>query len=106
MVAANTFSDSRISPYEAATYRSVFGDMLQALSSGGNRILLGRKGWAMPSIPDVAFRAESMKAKLQTLGVSSEQLAHWLRPLPPMPDEDKFILTDQFSPANLLMSRN
>mgnify|MGYP001648216654 FL=1 len=60
----------------------------------------------MPSIPDVAFRAESMKTKLQTLGVSSEQLAHWLRPLPPMPDEDKFILTDQFSPANLLMSRN
>lgn len=106
VVAANTFSDRRISPYEAATYRSVFGDMLQALSSGGNRILLGRKGRAMPSIPDVAFRAESMKTKLQTLGVSSEQLAHWLRPLPPMPDEDKFILTDQFSPANLLMSRN
>ena len=106
VVAANTFGNRRLSPYETATYRAVFGVLLQVQTTGGNRILFGRKGQRWPDVGVIKQRADDLADTLRPLGVASRQLVMSLRPVaPPVLDEEQYVLTDQFSPANLLLSR-
>lgn len=100
MVASNTFAKGPLAPYEAATYQSVFGDVYMVDMLLGSRILLaGRDG--VPPHDTLMANAEAMRRELTTIGVQSWDLE--ARPQPRAVDHRP--LTDQYSPANLLLER-
>jgi len=98
VLAANTFASSRLYHFESATYFSAFGDFYRLKRS--NRVILVREG-ALPDRGELARNAEVVEGKLTPFGVGKE----WLLPLfevesgwPP----STRVLTDQYSPSNLL----
>lgn len=100
VLAANTFAGGRLARHEAATYQAVFGPMLKLMPHGGNRILLAQKdGFA--SKEDIVRRGRELQEQLQAFGVSANELLNLIRPLESASDIP--ILTDQFSPSNLLL---
>ena len=100
MVASNTFTKGPLAPYEAATYQSVFGDVHMVDMLLGSRILLaGRDG--VPPRETLHANAEAMRRELAKIGVQSWDLE--ARPQPRAVGYRP--LTDQYSPANLLLER-
>jgi spermidine synthase len=100
VLAANTFSVSKLYDHESATYYSVFGDFYGLKQN--NRVILLRLG-GLPDKAEIARNAELLEPRLRPLGVDRA----WL--LPQIEIErswpaDTRILTDQFSPSNLLNS--
>jgi spermidine synthase len=102
VLAANTFATSRLYHFESATYYSAFGDFYRLKSS--NRVILVRAG-GLPEREELARNADILEARLAPLGVGRE----WLLPLigvesgwPP----GTRVLTDQYSPSNLLNVSN
>jgi spermidine synthase len=102
VLAANTFATSRLYHFESATYFSAFGDFYCLKSS--NRVILVRPG-GLPGRDELARNAGLLEARLVPLGVGRE----WLLPLigvesgwPP----GTRVLTDQYSPSNLLNVSN
>ncbi len=98
VVAANTFSSSRLYDSESATYSSVFGQFFNLKS--GNRVILATTG-SLPTRESLGRNADTLEAQLQRLGTGRESL------LPIFSLDVKWpagtrILTDQYSPANLL----
>lgn len=101
VLAANTFSTSRLYDHESVTYSDVFGLFLNLrLRSSGNRIIFaGRR--PPPSLMTLAARAKTLAEALTPYGVPIEDYparfstkADW--------DVDASPLTDQHAPANLL----
>jgi spermidine synthase len=101
VVAANTFSSNRLYPYESATYAAVFGTFYNLKL--GNRII-----WAQPN--QLAERsaletnAKAFDAAFDKRGFDPD----WLLDLASTDrdwDKDAKILTDQFSPSNILNAR-
>jgi len=100
VIVANTFSDSALYDHESATYRAVFGSFFNLKLA--NRIIVGRVGGL--SADDLATtrkNASLLEAQLMRRGTGSEFLlplfstkVDW--------DPDSRILTDQYSPSNLL----
>jgi len=100
VLAANTFSVSKLYDHESATYYSVFGDFYGLKKN--NRVILLRMG-GLPDSTEIARNAELLEPRLRPLGVDRA----WL--LPQIEIErswpaDTRILTDQYSPSNLLNS--
>lgn len=102
IIMANTFSSSKLFDHESATYHQVFGDMYQVMFNKGktNRVIIVNKG-KMPAKDSLLEKAKKMESVLSKYGVDSTQLyeaisddINW--------DTNAKILTDQFSPANLL----
>lgn len=98
VLAANTFSSSKLYPYESATYAAVFGDFYNLVMA--NRII-----WAQPGkLTDRATlraNAEMMAPEFEKRGYS----VNWLMDIPTTARDwpaDTRILTDQYSPSNLL----
>lgn len=100
VLAANTFFTSQLYDHESETYRAAFGSFVNLQMPGsGNRMILWRK-----NIPDQKIlqqNAISLDADLSRFGVEAAtfppymtQERNW--------DTTKRILTDQYSPANLL----
>jgi spermidine synthase len=101
LVVSNTFSNGALQPYETATYQSVFGSMMTVETTTGNRIILsGRDG--LPSIDAMTRNARRIDARLAPFGISSAALLRELRMQPR--ETGVRPLTDQYSPANLLLS--
>lgn len=101
VVAANTFSSSRLYHHESVTYAAVFGTFFNLESN--NRVILTRVS-ALPSRADLARNADLLEARLQHLGVDKT----WLLPLFSTErrwQTDARILTDQYSPSNLLNAK-
>jgi spermidine synthase len=101
VLAANTFSSSRLYNYESVTYQAVYGDFFN-LKDANRIILLARNG-----LPDKAYierNAMALAAKLTPLGVSTDWLLPKIAVLKDWPSNTR-VLTDQYSPANLLNSR-
>ena len=109
ILTANTFSSSKLYGYESATYKKVFGDFYQVTNANNNnRIILAQKnGFTTTNlIKDDQFVLNNitLSKQLAAIGVDSQSLylnikftgehQDW--------DSDSVILTDQFSPANLL----
>jgi len=94
VVAANTWSSSRLYPNESVTYHAVFGDFYNLKS--GNRIILASSG-ALPTLDEIRRNSEAFTPLGFTpsvlLPLFSTQ-ADW--------DPAARVLTDQYSPANLL----
>jgi spermidine synthase len=98
VLAANTFASSRLYNYESATYYSVFGDFYRLKRN--NRVILVRLG-GLPDRDELARNADIVEEKLRVFGTGKD----WLLPLfqvesgwPP----NTRVLTDQYSPSNLL----
>lgn len=101
MVVANTFSTSRLYDSESATYLSVFGELLNIRMSGtGNRVLIASMQ-PLPSAEQLEARAEDWYERLQPFGLDVRE---YLRHMNSSPDWElgARLLTDQYSPANLL----
>lgn len=101
MVVANTFSTSRLYDSESATYLSVFGELLNIRMSGtGNRVLIASMQ-PLPSAEQLAANAEAWHERLLPFGLD---VRDYLRYMNSRPDWElgARLLTDQYSPANLL----
>lgn len=97
IVASNTFARGPLAPYEAATYQSVFGEIQRIDVELGSRILLaGRDG--PPSAATIRERAEAQAMPLMMIGVFAPELTP--HPVPPV--HGVRVLTDQYTPTNLL----
>jgi spermidine synthase len=100
ILAANTFSGSRLYDNESVTYAKVFGEFYNLRS--GNRVVLLRIG-GLPPLAEVRAAAARYETAFAPLGFTTPQVlelfetrADW--------DQRARVLTDQYSPANLLNS--
>lgn len=98
VLAANTFSASRLYDAESATYASVFGPFYNLKTE--NRVILARNG-ALPPLTQIQANARQVEDRLRRFGTGSG----WLLPL--FSTDVRWpagtrVLTDQYSPANLL----
>lgn len=102
VLAANTFSSSRLYPHESTTYESVFGTFYNLRVKLKNRIVLTRMD-GLPALDIIKWNADSLEEKLKPFGFGGD----WLVPLFSTErdwDPGARILTDQYSPSNLLNS--
>jgi spermidine synthase len=98
VIVANTFSNSALYDYESVTYRAVFGPFYNLKL--GNRIIIGRNN-GIPPLDEVRRNAAIVEAQFQRRGTGSSFLLplfntgmDW--------NPNTRILTDQYSPSNLL----
>ena len=99
-VAANTFSSSRLYQNESVTYRAVFGEFYNLKSS--NRVILASNA-ALPTLAQATRNAQRFDTAFTALGFKPQSVLSlfdtgidW--------DPNARVLTDQYSPANLLNS--
>ena len=100
VLAANTFAAGKLAQHEAATYQAVFGSLYNVDMDGGNRIMLAGRN-ALAPLAEVRRNAQAWDAKLALLGISSAQLLPRFQPQPVA--SGVRVLTDQYSPSNLLL---
>jgi spermidine synthase len=98
VLAANTWSSSDLYDHESATYTSVFGPFLNL--KGDNRIIMVRKG-GLPSQAELVRNAPVWEQAFAKHGANQAEL------IPLMSrqvdwDRQSRILTDQYSPSNVL----
>ena len=98
VLAANTFSSSRLYDNESVTYAKVFGEFYNLRS--GNRIILARIG-GLPTLEAMRVAGLRYDAAFAPLGFRSSETLALVAPRPDW-DEKARLLTDQYSPANLL----
>lgn len=104
IISANTFSLSDLYAHESATYKAVFGDFFQVSNqANANRIIIvSQNGFTTNSLNKKILK--QLDSKLHTVGVDiyslynkvtfTEVEQNW--------SENTRLLTDQFSPVNLL----
>ena len=104
ILSANTFSLSELYAHESATYKAVFGDFYQVSNlENSNRIILVRKQGLLNQAINVDNIA-LLDKKLSAYGVDIKLLYRSMsntRDKQTWPENTR-VLTDQFSPANLL----
>lgn len=102
VLAANTFSASKLYDAESATYASAFGPFYNLKTE--NRVILASNG-ALPAMAQIKAHAQQVEPKLKVFGTGRD----WLLPLFSSDVQwpaDTRLLTDQYSPANLLNRKN
>ena len=102
VLAANTFSSSRLYDHESTTYQAVFGSFYNLQVALKNRIILAKMD-GLPPLDAIGRNAGSLEEKLKPLGFGGD----WLVPLFSTErdwDPNARVLTDQYSPSNLLNS--
>jgi spermidine synthase len=102
VLAANTFAGSRLYHFESATYHSAFGDFYRLKSS--NRVILVRLG-GLPDRAELARNAGALEDRLAPFGVGKEWLLPRFEVESGWPPNTR-VLTDQYSPSNLLNGSN
>jgi len=100
VLGANTFSSSRLYDHESATYADVFGTFFNLKRR--NRVILLRQG-GLPPLDVVQRNAEQWTAALAPLGIDATWLLPQLDTTRDWP-ADARVLTDRYSPSNLLNS--
>lgn len=101
VMAANTFSSGQLHAAESATYADVFGPYYNLQVH--NRVILTRLG-GLPGMDQIRQNAARMKERFDQLSID----ANWLVPL--FATDARWpagtrLLTDQYSPSNLLNGR-
>jgi len=101
MVVANTFSSSQLYDAESATYAAVFGDFFNIRQFGtGNRVIIA----SMQPLPEpaaLAARAIPLQVRVERFGMNAGEYPALMQTEPDWNQKAR-ILTDQYSPANLL----
>jgi spermidine synthase len=100
IVAANTFSSSRLYQNESVTYRAVFGVFYNLKS--GNRVILASNA-PLPSVAQATRNAARYDAAFTALGFKPTSILSLFSTAVDW-DPKARVLTDQYSPANLLNS--
>jgi spermidine synthase len=101
VLAANTWATSRLYDHESVTYESVFGKFYN-LKHLSRVIIVKRDG--LPPMDVIKKNSDALDNKLKRFGVEAE----WLLPLFSTKRDwrtDVRVLTDQYSPSNLLNLR-
>jgi spermidine synthase len=101
VLAANTFAISELFHHESVTYQAAFGELMSLRTGDSlNRILVVSRA-ALPQASVLQARARALAPAMTRHGIEIEQFArtlttavNWRR--------DARVLTDQYSPANLL----
>jgi len=100
VIVANTFSDSALYDYESTTYTAVFGKFFNLRLA--NRIILGRVGGITPDdLNNAKKNAAIVEAEFVKRGSGSNFLLPLLNPNIDWNPTAR-VLTDQYSPSNLL----
>ena len=104
IIAANTFSSSKLYEHESATYHAVFGDFINvSREDRSNRIILaGLK--APPTNEQIKAQVKILEPRLAKYGIDIKAISefmHFTKDGQDWPADTK-VLTDQYSPANLL----
>ena len=101
IVAANTFSSSRLYQNESVTYHAVFGSFYNLKSN--NRVILASNG-TLPTLDEVSSNSRAFNDAFRPFGLTPASVLtlfstriDW--------NPNARVLTDQYSPANLLNSR-
>jgi len=104
IVAANTFSSSKLYEHESATYHAVFGDFINVTANNNsNRIILAGYN-KTPTEQQIAQRVKQLAPLLAPYDVDIEAISKrmfFTKDGKDWPSDTK-VLTDQYSPANLL----
>jgi len=107
ILSANTFSLSELYAHESATYKAVFGDFYQVNNqTNSNRIIIvNRDGFAFNSLNKNNIK--QLSTQLSTVGVDIYSLYNNINFTGTEQNwpKDTRLLTDQFSPVNLLNSQ-
>lgn len=104
VLAANTFSSSKLYHYESSTYAEVFGRFyVVRTNKSSNRMILYSMDEESLSIENIEKNVALLGPRLKKYDVDAELM---LRSIETMPTWDKGApaLTDQYSPANILNS--
>lgn len=102
ILSANTFSISKLYQYESATYHAVFGNFFNVRErKSGNRIILATKSGTLPNEQTLLQRAEKLEKPLSAYGVNIFKVMSNMKTKKDWPEQTP-LLTDQYSPANLL----
>jgi spermidine synthase len=104
VLSANTFSVSGLYAHESATYKAVFGDFYNVRNyKNSNRIILATNG-KFPSLSLMDQRAKRLQESLIPFAVDLIKVSKQMTSTSIDQDwpENTKLLTDQFSPANLL----
>ncbi len=106
VLAANTFSSSRLYHHESVTYQKVFGRFFNFKKAGtGNRVILTGKviegDSSLPSRSVLMENAALLAEPLQQFGIRIQDYPSYMRTEPDWNTNVK-PLSDQYSPANLL----
>lgn len=101
IIVANTFSSSKLYHHESATYHAVFGDFYSVKKgiNQGNRIIIIPKIY--PSDKQLAENAKLLHPILLDYNMDLSTLMGYLQ-REENESSDYKVLTDQYSPANLL----
>jgi len=108
VLAANTFSVSELYNYESATYKAVFGDFFNVRSkSNSNRIILASVK-PLPENDVIAERVEALHQQLSPFNINIGEISRQMTSTATTQDwpQETPLLTDQYSPANLLNLKN
>ncbi len=101
MVVANTFSTSELYDAESVTYKAVFGEFYNIRQiSTGNRIIVA----SLQPLPDKATldaKAPGLRERLDQFGFNITDLTQYMSTDPDW-NTGARVLTDQYSPGNLL----
>jgi spermidine synthase len=101
VVAANTFSSSRLYDHESTTYRSVCGTFFNLKRE--NRVILASIA-PLPDAQQLATNSKRFEGPFATFGVDAEGTLKLFNTKVDW-DPKARVLTDQYSPANLLNLR-
>lgn len=98
VLAANTFSSSRLYDHESTTYASVFPEFFNLKKE--NRVIIAANG-SLPDAEQLRVNSQRFEKEFDAFGINATSLLplfsrkqDWER--------DARVLTDQYSPANLL----
>ena len=101
ILSANTFSNSKLYQYESATYHAVFGEFFNVKNRhNDNRIILV-SNQPLPPTKSLVKQAQLLTDRLTPFGVNISKVLASISTEQDWP-ENTPVLTDQFSPANLL----
>lgn len=101
VLAANTFSASRLYDHESTTYAAVFGRFYNLKI--GNRVILTRAGELPPRVT-IERNAATLEPRFARMGIDKAWLLALFSDQRDWNPEAR-VLTDQYSPSNLLNTR-
>ena len=104
VIAANTFSSSKLYEHESATYHAVFGDFINvSRANRSNRIILAGVN-SMPTEAQINQRIKALNPRLKKYDVDLKAISTYMESTKNKQDwpANTKVLTDQYSPANLL----
>ncbi len=101
LLVANTFSSSGLYDYESVTYQKVFGEFYNLKTA--NRVIIARIG-ALPSVEEITANSKQWETALAQFRMSSSDVLPLFSTKVDWNPQAR-VLTDQYSPANLLNSR-